>query len=251
MARLVAVLVGGGMAFAAWSIWTRQAQSDQAAQIVPAYAPAEPKRDYSPLIEWGLGEAVNLFQSMPENRTGESKLSLGNIDLGKLLGGIQGGDQASDQGGDLGGMLKGVLLSGSSVGSRLMRDLQRDFGLTRYQAAGVVGNLDHESAGFASLQEINPLVDGSRGGYGYAQWTGPRRRAFEAWAAQRGLSLASYEANYGFLKHELTNTSERAVLPPLRRARDVVEATIIFQNKFLRPGIPHTASRIERARRYV
>jgi hypothetical protein len=154
----------------------------------------------------------------------------------------------------------GTKISGNAVGRRLMSDLQRDFGLTKVQAAGVVGNLDHESAGFRSLQEINPLVKGSRGGYGYAQWTGPRRRQFEAWAAKHGLSTASYEANYGFLKHELTSTSESRVLGPLRRAQTVEQAAIVFSGSsqrgnakagFLRPGIPHFASRIARAKRYA
>lgn len=138
-----------------------------------------------------------------------------------------------------------------NIGGNLLSDLMRDFGLTRNQAAGVVGNLDHESGGFGSLQEIAPLVPGSRGGYGYAQWTGPRRREFEAWTKQQGLAPESYAANYGFLKHELTNTWEKKAIPALRNANSVDEATVIFQNEFLRPGIPHTNSRITRARGYA
>lgn len=148
----------------------------------------------------------------------------------------------------------------ANIGAQLKRDLMATFGLTGIQAAGVVGNLDHESAGFKSLQEIKPLIAGSRGGYGYAQWTGPRRRAFEAWVQARGLDARSYAANWGFLKHELTNTEERRVLPRLRKARTVEDAARIFSGSsergnsfdgFLRPGIPHMASRIARAKRYV
>ncbi|MEN8950686.1 phage tail tip lysozyme [Planktotalea arctica] len=155
-----------------------------------------------------------------------------------------------------------VTLSGepSNIGVQLMNDLMRDFGLQKHQAAGVVGNLDHESAGFKSLQEISPIVAGSRGGWGYAQWTGPRRRQFEAWVQARGLDARSYAANYGFLKHELTSTEEKRVLPKLRAARTVDDATRIFSGSsqrgnswdgFLRPGIPHMASRYERGRRYA
>lgn len=148
----------------------------------------------------------------------------------------------------------------ASIGAQLKRDLMATFGLTGIQAAGVVGNLDHESAGFKSLQEIAPLVAGSRGGWGYAQWTGPRRRAFEAWVKSHGFDARSYAANWGFLKHELTNTEERRVLPRLRKARTVEDAARIFSGSsergnsfdgFLRPGIPHMASRIARAKRYV
>lgn len=134
-----------------------------------------------------------------------------------------------------------------SPGERLMIDLQRDLDLTKEQAAGIVGNLAHESGDFKTLQEINPLVEGSRGGYGYAQWTGPRRRAFEEWSQSQGLDPSSYKANYGFLLHELQNTPEGRVLGELRQAQDPIQAARIFSERFLRPGIPHMDSRLQRA----
>ncbi|MBA4220163.1 MAG: hypothetical protein C0458_05465 [Methylobacterium sp.] len=124
----------------------------------------------------------------------------------------------------------------------VMRRLMQDFGLTKEQAAGIVGNLGHESTGFNELQEKNPLIPGSRGGYGWAQWTGPRRRAFEAWAAEKGLDPASDEANYGFLKHEL-ETSERGALAAVRGAKTVGEATVAFEQSYERAGIKHYGSR--------
>lgn len=68
---------------------------------------------------------------------------------------------------------------GADTPGRLMGDLSRDLGLTSYQAAGIVGNFSVETGGFRHQQELNPTVAGSRGGYGMAQWTGPRRRALE------------------------------------------------------------------------
>lgn len=138
-----------------------------------------------------------------------------------------------------------------NAGRRLMTDLMKDFGLTREQAAGFVGNLDHETGGFKFMQEITPVVPGSRGGFGFAQWTGPRRKQFEAWAGEKGLDLESYEANYGFLKHELENTPEGRVLNKLRETGDVKEATTVVSKDFLRPGKPHLESRISRASRYL
>ncbi len=88
------------------------------------------------------------------------------------------------------------------LGPRLMRDL----GLTDVQAAGLLGNLGHESGGFRQLQEIAPRSPGSRGGWGLAQWTGPRRVAMEAWCRARGLDPASPEAGYGYLCAELRTT---------------------------------------------
>jgi hypothetical protein len=46
-------------------------------------------------------------------------------------------------------------------------------------------------------------VPGSRGGFGWAQWTGARRQEFEAWCRDNGLDPASDAANYGYLVHEL------------------------------------------------
>ncbi len=130
-----------------------------------------------------------------------------------------------------------------TIGPRLTSDLAKDFQLSPEQAAGVVGQLGQESAGFGSLQEKSPMVPGSRGGYGYAQWTGPRRKAFEAWSQQNGLDPTSYEANYGFLKNELANTPEGAVIADIRNAPDAMTAGRVFTDKFLRPGIPNYDSR--------
>lgn len=140
--------------------------------------------------------------------------------------------------------------SGSEIGMRLASDLMRDFGLSPAAAAGFVGNLDHESGGFNILQEIDPMIEGSRGGFGYAQWTGPRRKQFEAWAAQNGLDPSSYEANYGFLAYELANTPEGRVLEKLQGVDDPQTAARIVSDTFLRPGIPHMESRLSRAMKY-
>jgi hypothetical protein len=133
----------------------------------------------------------------------------------------------------------------SAIAAQLMADLQRDLGLTKEQAAGVVGNLMHESGGFGSLQEISPLVPGSKGGYGYAQWTGPRRTAFESYVANNGLDPTSYEANYGFLKNELqTDPYERKQFMTVKSAQTAEEAARLISENYLRPGIPHMPARV-------
>src|SRR5690242_19980815 len=94
----------------------------------------------------------------------------------------------------------------------VMGRLLKDFPIGTNDAAAIVGNLGHESGGFATLQEIKPTVAGSKGGYGWAQWTGPRRRAFEAWCGQQKLKPSSDEANYGYLKLELKGEYSDAVI---------------------------------------
>jgi hypothetical protein len=128
----------------------------------------------------------------------------------------------------------------------LMGKLMTDFELTDIQAAGILGNLGHESAGFTAFHEFGQPE--GQGGYGWAQWTGPRRRDFFAWCDEQGLDRESDAASEGFLWHELKN-SERATIPALRTATSLTDAVRIFQEKFERAGIIHYAGRQEWAER--
>lgn len=94
--------------------------------------------------------------------------------------------------------------------------LSKDLGISPAAASGIVSNLNAES-GIAGINERNPTVPGSRGGFGWAQWTGDRRLEFESYARLHGQDPASDDANYGFLIHELsTNPKYAAVLAQLR-----------------------------------
>lgn len=136
----------------------------------------------------------------------------------------------------------------NEIANRLISDLMADFGLTREQAAGVAGNFAHETLNFTRMQERGT----SRGGLGYAQWTGTRRTDFENWAAERGLDTGSYEANYGYLKHELeTDPYERRQFMRVTAATTPEEAAQIVSNEFLRPGTPHLDRRIDLATQFA
>lgn len=135
-----------------------------------------------------------------------------------------------------------------TLAPRIMRDLMRDFPIDKLDAAAVCGNTGHETNGLTVMQEVKPTVSGSRGGYGWPQWTGPRRRAFEAWAKTRGLKLDSYEANYGFMSHELGG-DEHAAIGALRRANGLEAKTRAFCDVYERPGVKAYDSRIRWARR--
>lgn len=135
------------------------------------------------------------------------------------------------------------------VASQLKGDLMRDFKLNDTAATGIVASLAAESGGFKTMQEINPQGGpNARGGYGYAQWTGPRRKQFEKYAADNNLDINSYAANYGFLKTELQGPEGR-ILADLNNAKDAREATTMFTGSaqsgkgFLRPGIPNWGGR--------
>jgi hypothetical protein len=80
---------------------------------------------------------------------------------------------------------------------------------------------------------MKPMIEGSRGGYGVAQWTGPRRVNFENWVRARGIAANTDEANYGFLLHELRG-SHKSFLARLRDAGTVAEASrlthVVYEN---------------------
>lgn len=129
-----------------------------------------------------------------------------------------------------------------SLAPRIMRDLIADFALTVDDAAAIVGNLGHESGGFRFLQEIKPVVPGSRGGYGWAQWTGPRRVAFEAWCKRKGFKPESYEANYSYLFRELVG-AEKAAVRAVKAAKTLRAKVEAFEAEFERAGVKHYDSR--------
>src|SRR6266516_4378324 len=107
--------------------------------------------------------------------------------------------------------------------SRLMADLS----INRVQACGPWGNIGTETGGFTALQEKRPVIAGSRGGFGWLQWTGPRRRKYEAWCLSNKLDPASDEANYRYLVYE-TKTDEAASLAALKKTTTVDEAVEVF-----------------------
>ncbi len=77
------------------------------------------------------------------------------------------------------------------------------------------------------------------------QWTGPRRRAFEAWCAKHGKIPASDDANYAWLFLELKGiegTEGRAIAKTLA-ATDLDAKVIAFEKAFLRAGVKHYPSR--------
>jgi hypothetical protein len=118
--------------------------------------------------------------------------------------------------------------------------LMRDLGLTREQACGIVGNLGQES-GLREINEIRPVA--GRGGFGWAQWTGPRRQTFEEWCKSHGMLPTDPEANYGFLVEEL-RTTEAGSLEALRTTNTIEDATRVFEERYERAGIVNQNKRV-------
>lgn len=123
-------------------------------------------------------------------------------------------------------------------------------GLPPHIAAGFAGNFEVESGFDPAVNEIAPLVPGSRGGFGLSQWTGPRRRQLEAFAQQDGRSLSDVDLQLDFLMHEL-GTTEKNAASAIMKAQTPQEAAKLVSEKFLRPGIPHLDRRIAAATRFA
>ncbi|MFO0994114.1 MAG: phage tail tip lysozyme [Hyphomicrobiales bacterium] len=125
----------------------------------------------------------------------------------------------------------------------IMKGLMREFGLTINQAAGILGNIGHECNGFHQMQEGAP-IGGGRGGYGWCQWTGPRRIKYENYARQRGLSVDSDKANFGYLVWELQN-DERGGITAVKQTDNLKQAVRLFERNFERanPKYKHYESR--------
>lgn len=111
-------------------------------------------------------------------------------------------------------------------------------GMPYNAAVGAVAGIGAESGFNPGINEIAPVVPGSRGGYGFNQWTGPRRKQYEAFAAESGRSVDDPEAQLDFTLWELNNT-ETAARDAIYSAKTPEEAIALYETKFLRPGIPH------------
>ncbi len=115
-------------------------------------------------------------------------------------------------------------------------------GLPAHVADAFVMNFKDESGLDPGVNEKAPVVPGSRGGFGLAQWTGPRRDALEAFAAQRGVPASDADAQLDFLMNELQGPEANAA-KAIMSAPDKNAAAAAIVNKFLRPAEQNRAAR--------
>ncbi len=120
-------------------------------------------------------------------------------------------------------------------------------GLTNFQAAGIVGNLDQES-------NVNPNAIQSGGpGRGIAQWsvggrwdTGSNDNA-TAYATKEGLSVWSLTLQLDFIWYELQTFSGYG-LSKLKATTNVTDATVVFETDFEGCGTCDESTRISYAK---
>jgi hypothetical protein len=120
--------------------------------------------------------------------------------------------------------------------------LMSEFDWENYQAAGCMGNLGHESGGLRELREIAFLNNPKRGGFGWAQWTGPRAREFLRYCNVLHLDWHSPEANYGYLIKEL-NESYGHTVAAVAKTKTLWDATVAFERGYEAAGVINMQSR--------
>lgn len=133
-----------------------------------------------------------------------------------------------------------------------MNNLIRDFNLTPHEAAGVMGNLAHESDWFQKLQEEPSKYTKGKGGYGWAQWTDnewePRRTQFLDYAKKNKLKIASDQANYGYLREDFK--ANPRYVSSIKGSPDVLQSTSRFMDSYEKPNaeVAHLDRRQARAK---
>ena len=175
----------------------------------------------------GIGESTSLL----------GRFLSGEDDIEKESG-VSGGAEKS-------GPLSGVR-SGAATGS--LADRQRkgmeyfmSQGLSKEQAAGIMGNLQWESAG---------LNSGARekggSGFGLAQWTSKsRREGLEAYAKSKGASVDDFDTQLEYVMKELRETRPGAY-QKLLQAKTPEEAAMIISKFYESPNaaLAHNDKRI-------
>lgn len=116
-------------------------------------------------------------------------------------------------------------------------------GLPEHVADGFIMNFMDESGLNPGINEIAPIVPGSRGGFGLYQLTGPRRTAYEQFAAQRGVDPSDVDAQLDWLMYELGGPEKNAA-QAIMAAPDAGSAGAAIVDHFLRPAPEHEAARI-------
>ena len=139
----------------------------------------------------------------------------------------------------------------NKVARQYVNNLQKDFGLTKAQAAAIVGNLWHESGGMnpgitqgGVIGKPNSnMEDDNENGYGIAQWGGLRKEELLEYAELNRIPVSSDAANYGFLKQELKG-KYGYIIDDVKNTNSVEEATQTFEKLFERATAPQMDSRL-------
>lgn len=200
--------------------------------------------DYSPVQHWtqGLSRVASaLVGGLNAKRADEAEAA-----------GMERARQAIYGNPELSGLIQPVPQASSTTPSAstggnadAIRQGLIDRGMAPHVADGFVMNFQDESGLDPTINEVSPTVPGSRGGFGIAQWTGPRRAALEDFAKGRGTSAGDLNTQLDYLMTELSGP-EAGAAKAIYAAPDSGTAAQEIVNRFLRPAEEHRVSRAQR-----
>lgn len=210
--------------------------------------------DFSPVGDWTQGAArvVDALGGVLKERRLDKAESAGKaeasslasgIDWGSLIGGGAYPASVAAGGSPTAPAATGVASGAPSADAANIKAGLVARGLPEHVADGFVMNFQDESGLNPGINEQNPTVPGSRGGYGLYQLTGPRRVAYENFAKQRGVNPADTDAQLDFLVSELQGP-EAGAAKSIFAAPDAGTAAAAIATNFLRPNAKSLADRV-------
>lgn len=114
-------------------------------------------------------------------------------------------------------------------------------GVPLHVAQGVAWNFQDESGLNSGINEVNPRA--GRGGFGFAQWTGPRRVNLENYAASRGRPASDPDTQFDFFMQENAGP-EASAWARVMNTSTPQEAAAAFVDHWERPAKEHEQARI-------
>lgn len=199
-----------------------------------------------------LAKGLQGFQAGRARRQADGAIganaSASQANLQTLLGGLTGSTVGMSQGATVASPVVGGgqnISVPQTADASYIRNGLIERGLPEHVADGFLVNFQDESGLNPGINEANPTVPGSRGGFGLYQLTGPRRVAYEKFASERGVDPSDVDAQLDFLKYELSGPEANAAKSILSAPDSATAAQAIVKN-FLRPAPEHLQSRSAR-----
>lgn len=130
-------------------------------------------------------------------------------------------------------------------GACVSKRLQQDTGMSKAAADGILGNVLVESDQFRADTEYGKNGGGGRG---WIQWTGQRRRNFEAYAERNNIDPTSDTANYNYLLYEMQgydgdHWTNGYSFEEYKTIQDPEQASQYFMEGYERPGVLNLTER--------
>jgi hypothetical protein len=108
-------------------------------------------------------------------------------------------------------------------------------GLSDTAIAGIMGNMQSESAFMPDANNGNSAADGGGGGCrGVVQWCSGRNRNLTEFAQQKGTDWSCLGTQLEFIWHEVTQTGEAGVMDSLSAAKTPTDAAVAWANGYER-----------------